>query len=76
MSNDYPSEFEVKAGEMFTQKLCCSGLGKPGIGNCGRGTRKGCNGSHCKCMEKDCTNMHYVDCFEHYIHVEHIPKNE
>jgi hypothetical protein len=27
-------------------------------------------------MQKDCTNMHYVDCKEHYTHIEHIEKEE
>lgn len=49
-------------------KKCCSGLGP--FGNCGRGTREGCMGIHCKCMETSCSNMHYVDCKQHYIHVE------
>lgn len=50
---------------------CCIGLAK--MGQCGRGKWEGCNGEHCRCMEKDCSNMHYVDCYEHYIHVEFIP---
>jgi len=48
---------------------CCGGLGL--FGKCGRGTKKGCSGIHCKCMQPDCPNMHYVDCFAHYIHVEY-----
>ena len=52
---------------------CCGGLGL--MGKCGRGTKKGCNGVHCKCMEDACGNMHYVDCFEHYIHLEHVEKS-
>ncbi len=51
-------------------KKCCDGFGL--FGQCGRGERGGCTGVHCRCMEKDCLNMHYVDCKEHYIHVEHI----
>lgn len=47
---------------------CCEGLGY--FGKCGRGLKKGCPEAHCKCTEKDCKEMHYVDCFEHYIHVE------
>lgn len=54
-------EFEMK---------CCGGLGS--FGKCGRGTKKDCKGLHCRCMSKDCPNMHYVDCYEHYIHVEHV----
>lgn len=52
--------------------LCCGGLGL--MGKCGRGTKKGCRGVHCKCMQNDCHNLHYVDCWEHYIHVEHPKK--
>ena len=54
---------------MEKKMLCCGGLGE--MSKCGRGTKKGCTGLHCKCMQKDCPNMHYVDCYEHYIHVEH-----
>lgn len=25
-------------------------------------TLKQCNGTHCRCMESDCTNFHYADC--------------
>lgn len=32
--------------------------------------------SYCKCMEKDCTNIHYVDCAKHYIHVQHVTNFE
>lgn len=52
------------------KKMCCSGLGE--FGKCGRGTRTGCTGLHCRCMGGGCPEMHYVDCKEHYIHVEHI----
>ena len=55
---------------MSEEMKCCGGLGL--FGRCGRGTRKGCSGLHCRCMEKDCPNMHYVDCYEHYIHVEYV----
>lgn len=51
---------------------CCNGLGE--FAKCGRGLKKGCNGAHCRCIQKGCTNMHYVDCFEHYIHSEYIEK--
>jgi len=54
--------------------LCCGGLGSITKGECGRGTKTGCVGMHCKCMQKDCSNMHYVDCREHYIHVEYLEK--
>lgn len=57
----------MKNSKLKTMK-CCAGTGT--FGNCGRGTRKGCNGSHCKCMKKDCPEMHYVDCYKHYIHAE------
>lgn len=59
--------------EKKEEKKCCGGLGL--FGKCGRGTKTGCKGIHCRCMGKDCTNMHYVDCLEHYIHVEHIETN-
>lgn len=52
-----------------TEMKCCGGLGP--FGKCGRGTKKGCTGAHCRCMEQSCPNMHYIDCFEHYIHWEH-----
>jgi len=26
---------------------------------------KKCDGSHCKCMNKDCPNRHYADCIVH-----------
>lgn len=56
---------------MEEERKCCGGLGL--FGKCGRGQRKGCTGAHCRCMEKDCPNMHYIDCYEHYIHVEYVP---
>ncbi len=62
----------LKAKLRERHALCCGGLGD--FGKCGAGMRKGCTGVHCKCMEKGCPNMHYMDCFEHYIHVEYIPK--
>lgn len=53
--------------------LKCCGTSFP-LGKCSRGMKKGCSGVHCKCMEVDCPNMHYIDCFEHYIHVENTEK--
>lgn len=57
---------------MNKEMKCCNGLGL--FGKCGRGTKKGCTGAHCKCMNigNSCPNMHYVDCFEHYIHIEFV----
>ena len=62
-----------KDPEGITSKSGCCGKSEGGMGKCGRGTRKNCSGAHCKCMQADCPEMHYVDCFEHYIHVETIP---
>jgi hypothetical protein len=56
------------------EKTCC-GTNFP-LGKCSRGMRKGCNGSHCKCMDVKCDNTHYVDCFDHYIHVENAEENQ
>lgn len=53
---------------MNETKTCCHSSAP--MGKCGRGLKKGCNGTHCKCMGGGCSEMHYVDCFEHYIHVE------
>ena len=61
-----PRELAKKVREM----KCCGGLGP--FGNCGRGKILGCNGLHCKCMRQECSAMHYVDCRQHYIHVEHL----
>lgn len=55
-----------------SETKCCGGLGL--FGKCGRGTKKPCSGLHCKCMnlKGECPDMHYLDCYEHYIHVEHV----
>lgn len=60
---------------MNKEMKCCAGTGT--FGNCGRGTKKlidgtDCIGVHCRCMQKDCFNMHYVDCYKHYIHIEKV----
>jgi hypothetical protein len=58
------------------EKKCCGGIGP--FGKCGRGTKEGCIGVHCKCvnLDKQCPNMHYVDCKKCYIHVEHCEKKD
>lgn len=55
------------------EKGTCCGTHSP-FGKCGRGTKTGCNGAHCRCMNLDgkCGNMHGVDCKEHYEHVENV----
>ncbi len=69
-AEDFANRFEgvmkeLAEEESTPEKKCCDG--EP---ICLRGRREGCKGFHCRCMGKDCNNMHYADCKEHYIHRE------
>ena len=71
--NDYSqSLLDAAFSTQEDEKLCCGGLGP--FGKCGRGMKVPCPGGHCKCMNisNTCSEMHYVDCKQHYIHVEHV----
>lgn len=61
---------QVSNMETKKEMRCCDGKGT--FAKCGRGEKKGCTGVHCRCMLSWCPKMHYVDCREHYIHVEFV----
>ena len=61
-------EREMGKESLIPARKCCGS--SAAFGKCGRGEKDGCTGIHCKCMQNGCTNMHYVECKQHYIHVE------
>ena len=62
---------EAEDSSSKSLKKCCNSASP--FGKCGRGEKDGCQGIHCKCMGDGCPNMHYVDCRQHYIHIESKP---